>query len=124
MPSLNSGAYEVHKWNEIPEREITPLISRKVIWGKNQNLALFHLKKGCHVAAHQHISEQFAYILEGGLKFVVYGVEVTVSKGEVIRLPSNVVHEAYALEDTYDLDVFSPARDDWLRDEIDYMKKG
>jgi len=104
-------SFRIHKWDEVPEKEMTPLLSRKVIWGKNQNLALFYLKKGCHLPAHQHVSEQFSYILQGALRFVIDGNEVTVTKGEVIHLPSNIIHEAYALEDTYDLDVFSPIRD-------------
>jgi unsaturated pyranuronate lyase len=115
-------AYQIYNWDKIVEEEITPLLSRKVIWGKNQTVALIHLKKGCHIAAHQHVSEQLTYILEGALKFLIDSREVTVSKGEVLHIPPNTIHEADACEDTYDLDIFSPIRDDWLRGEIDYMK--
>lgn len=114
--------FQIYRWDKILEEEITPLLSRKVIWGKNQNIALLHLKKGCHIAAHQHVSEQLTYILKGALKFLIDGQEVTVSEGGVIHIPPNTIHEADAQEDTDDLDLFSPIRDDWLRDEIGYMK--
>ena len=34
--------------------------------------------------------------------------------GEVLHIPSNLPHKAEALEDTVDLDVFTPIRQDWL----------
>ena len=40
--------------------------------------------------------------------------EVIVRTGEVLHIPSNVLHKAIALEDTVDLDVFTPIRQDWL----------
>jgi len=40
--------------------------------------------------------------------------ELVVNAGEVLHLPSNVPHKAEALEDTLDVDVFSPPRQDWL----------
>ena len=40
--------------------------------------------------------------------------EVVVRAGEVLHIPSNVWHKAEAIEDTLDVDVFSPPRQDWL----------
>lgn len=34
--------------------------------------------------------------------------------GEVLVIPSGVLHQAAALEDTLDVDVFCPPRQDWL----------
>ena len=36
--------------------------------------------------------------------------EVVVKAGEVLCIPANMPHEAWALEDTLDLDVFTPPR--------------
>jgi hypothetical protein len=33
-------------------------------------------------------------------------------------------HEAWALEDTLDLDVFTPPREDWLSKADDYLRLG
>ena len=64
---------------------------------------------------HSHESEQMTYILQGALKFLVGGEEITVREGEVLHIPSWVAHQAEALDDTFELDLFSPIRQDWLR---------
>jgi quercetin dioxygenase-like cupin family protein len=46
-----------------------------------------------------------------------------VGKGQVLLIPSNVPHSAVALEDTLDLDIFSPIRHDWLNKTDDYLRK-
>ena len=43
--------------------------------------------------------------------------------GEVLVIPSHVPHQAEALEDTLDLDVFSPPRQDWLDGTDDYLRR-
>ena len=43
--------------------------------------------------------------------------------GEVLTIPSNVVHKAEALEDTLDVDVFSPPRQDWLNHTDSYFHR-
>ncbi len=45
-----------------------------------------------------------------------------VAEGEVLRLPSNVPHKAEALEETLDVDIFSPPRQDWLDHTDHYFK--
>jgi quercetin dioxygenase-like cupin family protein len=47
-----------------------------------------------------------------------------VRKGDVLHIPSNVPHRAVALEDTLDLDIFSPIRLDWLTGQDDYLRRG
>jgi quercetin dioxygenase-like cupin family protein len=51
------------------------------------------------------------------------GEECIVRAGEVLVIPSQVPHQAEALEDTLDLDVFSPPRQDWLDGTDDYLRK-
>jgi len=70
------------------------------------------------VPLHQHDAEQITYILEGSLKFELEGKEVVVNPGQVLYIPSNVPHRAVALEDTLDVDVFSPLRMDWINKTI------
>ena len=82
------------------------------------------LKKGAVVPDHRHESEQITYILEGALRFELEGKVVTVRKGEVLTIPSNVPHRAVALEDTLDLDIFSPIRVDWLTNNDEYLRRG
>jgi quercetin dioxygenase-like cupin family protein len=107
----------VHRWDEIALEKITEMISQKIVAGERQMLAQIYLKRGALVPMHAHESEQMTYILQGALKAVVGGEEITVREGEVLHVPSNVPHQAEALEDTFELDVFSPVREDWLRGE-------
>ena len=90
-------------------------------------LAHVYLEKGFVVPRHMHENEQITYVLEGALKFWIgedEGHEVVVSAGEVLHIPSNVCHKAEALEDTLDVDVFSPPREDWLAGTDAYLRGG
>jgi quercetin dioxygenase-like cupin family protein len=86
-------------------------------------LAQIFIAKGGIVPEHHHEAEQITYILEGALKFQIEGKEVVVNKGQVLLIPSNVPHSAVALEDTLDVDVFSPLRYDWINKTDDYLRK-
>ena len=57
------------------------------------------------------------------LKFLIGGEEVTVREGEVLHIPSWVPHQAEALDDTFELDLFSPIRQDWLDHTDDYFHR-
>ncbi|MBI2827863.1 MAG: cupin domain-containing protein [Acidobacteria bacterium] len=107
----------VHRWDEIALEKITEMISQKIVAGEREMLAQIYLKRGALVPLHSHESEQMTYILQGALKVVVGGEETMVREGEVLHIPSWIPHQAEALEDTFELDVFSPVRRDWLRDE-------
>ena len=107
----------VHRWDEIALDKITEMISQKIIAGEREMLAQIYLKRGALVPMHAHESEQMTYILQGALRFLVNGEEVTVREGEVLHIPSGTPHQAEALEDTFELDVFSPVRLDWLDTE-------
>ena len=107
----------VHRWDEIALEKITEMISQKIVAGEREMLAQIYLKRGALVPMHSHESEQMTYILQGALRVVVDGEEITVREGEVLHIPSWIPHQAEALEDTFELDVFSPVRQDWLRGE-------
>ena len=107
-------AAPLHRWDEIPLEKITEMVSRKIVAGDREMLAQTYLKRGALVPLHAHVSEQMTYVLQGALRFLVEGEEVIVREGEVIHIPSGVSHQAEALEDTFELDVFSPVREDWI----------
>ncbi|MFN2571099.1 MAG: cupin domain-containing protein [Gemmatimonadales bacterium] len=115
-----------YRWDDMPREEIHATLSRRLITGDQMMLAHVYLKKGCVVAKHSHMNEQLTYILEGALKFFVGDEnreEIVVRAGEVLHLPANVPHEAHALEDTLDVDVFCPPRQDWLDKTDSYLRK-
>jgi quercetin dioxygenase-like cupin family protein len=111
-------------WKDVEREQLNPLIDREMVVGTRIMLARVLLKKGAHVPQHSHHNEQVTYILEGSLKFAIDGKEIVVRAGEVLCIPSNMPHEAWALEDTVDLDVFDPPREDWLNKTDNYLRHG
>ena len=105
----------LHRWDEIALEKITETMSQKIVAGAHQMLAQTYLKQGALVPMHAHPSEQMTYVLQGALKFRVEAEEIIVREGEVLHIPPNARHQAEALEDTFQLDVYSPPREDWLR---------
>jgi quercetin dioxygenase-like cupin family protein len=111
-------------WKNVEREQLNSLIAREMVVGEKIMLARVLMKKGAHVPQHHHHNEQVTYILEGALKFAIDGKEIVVRAGEVLCIPSNMPHEAWALEDTVDLDVFDPPREDWLNKTDDYLRQG
>ena len=109
-------------WDAIPKEVLSPTIARKIITGEKAMVAQVFIAKGGIVPLHHHESEQITYILEGALEFEIEGKRVVVHAGEVLHIPSNVPHAAVALEDTLDLDIFSPIREDWLSKRDHYLR--
>lgn len=110
------------RWDKIPLEDLNPLLQRQFVVGGDLMLARVLLKKGCVVPRHSHMNEQLTYILEGALKFFIDGKEIVVNAGEVLCIPPNVPHEAVALENTVDLDVFHPPRTDWIEKTDAYLR--
>jgi quercetin dioxygenase-like cupin family protein len=115
-----------YTWNEMPKEQVTPLLDRRLVTCERMMIAHVYMKKGCIVPLHQHDNEQLTYILQGALKFWIGsegGETLVVRAGEVLAIPSNIPHKAEALEDTLDVDIFCPPRQDWLDKTDDYLRK-
>ncbi len=114
-----------YRWDDMPKEVVTEMFSRRLITGDRMMLAHVYLKRGAIVPRHAHENEQLTYVLEGLLRLWVGEDDerVDVHPGEVLHIPSNVPHRAEALEDTLDVDVFSPPRKDWLEKTDDYLRR-
>ena len=115
-----------YRWDDLPKEELSPLLGRRLITGDRMMIAHVYLDKGAVVAQHAHENEQLTYILEGALRFWIgedESQELIVRAGEVLHIPSNVPHKAEALEDTLDVDIFDPPRQDWLNKTDAYLRK-
>ena len=114
-----------YRWDDLPKERLSPLLERRLIWGERTMISHVYLAQGCVVPLHSHDNEQLTYILEGTLRFWIGadGAEtIDVAAGEVLHLPSGVPHKAEALEDTLDVDIFSPPRQDWIEKTDDYLR--
>jgi len=115
-----------YRWDELPAEKLKGGLTRRLITGDRMMIAHVYFKKGDDVPRHSHENEQITYILEGALQFRL-GTngerEVIVRAGEVLVIPSHLPHSAVALEDTLDVDVFNPPRQDWLAGTDAYLRR-
>jgi quercetin dioxygenase-like cupin family protein len=111
------------RWADVPQEQVNEMLSRRVITGEREMVAQITLKKGCVVPEHAHESEQITCVMKGALQFHIGGQEIIVRENELLHIPSHTPHAAFALEDTFELDVFSPIRQDWLNHTDDYLRR-
>jgi quercetin dioxygenase-like cupin family protein len=111
-----------YRWDDLEREQLSTLISRRLITGDQLMIAHVYLAKGAIVTEHSHHNEQITYILEGKLRFFMGDEVVDVAAGEVLTIPPHVPHKAEALEDTLDVDVFTPPREDWLTGTDAYLR--
>lgn len=115
---------EKHSWEKVELEALNPLIGRRMLSGAQGTIAHVYLKRGAIVPRHSHVNEQITYILGGALNFILDDGEVLVRAGEVLIIPPGVPHSAEAMEDTDDLDIFIPRREDWINKTDDYLRSG
>jgi len=123
---MNKQNVTFYRWDDMPKEKVSDMFERRLITADRMMLAHVYLKKGAIVPRHSHENEQLTYILEGCLKFWIgddESQELLVRAGEVLHIPSNVPHKAEALEDTLDVDIFDPPRQDWLNKTDAYLRK-
>jgi quercetin dioxygenase-like cupin family protein len=114
---------EKSSWKTMEIEQLNDKLSRQMISGENATISQLVLKKGAAVPRHSHLNEQYSWIISGTLKFVFDDREILLGAGEVLVIPPNVPHAAVALEDTVDVDIFAPRREDWIRKEDAYLRK-
>jgi len=122
---MNQSKVTFYRWSDMPKEKVSEVLDRRLITGEKVMLTHVYLKKGAIVPPHSHCNEQISYILEGSVRFWIGEDEsevIDVRAGEVLHIPSLVKHKAEALEDTLDVDIFSPPRQDWLDKTDDYLR--
>jgi quercetin dioxygenase-like cupin family protein len=117
------SALQKSSWKTMEIEQLNDKLSRQMISGENATISQLFLKKGAVVPRHSHVNEQYSWIISGALKFVFDDREVLIAAGDILVIPANVPHSAVALEDTVDVDIFAPRREDWIRKEDSYLRK-
>ncbi len=115
----------LYRWDELPRETLNSHIDRRLITGTNMMIAHIYFQKGGSVPLHSHHNEQLTYVLSGALRFLLGEAqdrEVIVRAGEVLTIPPHLPHSAVALEDTLDVDIFNPPRQDWLDGSDHYLR--
>jgi transaldolase len=99
-----------------PTVEMRPGIFRSTLVYNGQNmLCHFHEKVGARVDLHTHVPVQCGYVLRGKVKFFDdEGTERILGPGEAYLFASNEPHGSVAIEETDLIEIFTPARPEYL----------
>ena len=106
----------------VSKEKLSDKITRQYVMGSQSMLVKWTLRKGAVISLHFHPSEQITWITKGSVKVLSQGRQFIVKAGEILIIPPYVPHEFYALEDTIDIDFFSPVREDWLNNTANYIQ--
>ena len=114
------------RWKDVRLDKMRMSITRRFVHSDKSMVAQITFAKGDSVPAHRHPNEQYTYVLTGALKFL-FGEdqkeEVIVRADEIVLIPAELLHSAVALEDTFELDIFTPPRADWIDGSDDYFRR-
>jgi len=113
----------VYDWKSVPQEQLNASLTRQVFHTENMTIARLTLCKHAIVPPHSHMNEQLSIVESGALKWVLGSEERIVRTGEMLQIPPGVTHSAEALEDTVALDLFAPAREDWIRGDDAYLRR-
>jgi quercetin dioxygenase-like cupin family protein len=91
-------------------------ITRQIL-GYDDHLMLVRVVFTCGAVGvlHHHPHRQVSYIESGSFEVEIDGVRQILKQGDSYFIPPNVAHGAVALEDGALIDVFAPARQDFLQ---------
>lgn len=120
---IKRGGHEMgsQRWSDLPEDNLIQGIRRRVVTGEKLTIGDLYFPVGAVVSTHSHEGGQMAHVLSGCLRFILDGEEILIRQGEVLHIPSWVPHSAEALEETVEIDAFSPIRTDWLDGSDSYL---
>jgi quercetin dioxygenase-like cupin family protein len=90
-------------------------VTRRIL-AHSANLMLTEhtLEKGAVLPDHKHVHEQLVYLLKGEILLEMAGEHLNLVAGDSLAIPSDVNHKVTALTKSVALDIFSPARQDYL----------
>ena len=114
---------EIISWDKMETEQLNDKITRQMLFGEKAMLARIVLKRGAIVPRHSHINEQITWIVSGALKLIFDDGERILRNGQMLLIPANLPHAAEAMEDTVDIDVFAPPREDWIRKTDAYLRR-
>ena len=98
----------------IPEREVVKGYHGKFIHSEKMTMAYWRIEAGHALPEHHHVHEQVVNVLSGQFELILDGVPISLEKGKVLVIPSNVPHAGRSITDCEILDVFSPMRQDYV----------
>jgi quercetin dioxygenase-like cupin family protein len=102
------------KNNDNYKKAFNGVTYKTLTYGDKTSLGEFHLEKGFVIPNHNHPHEQTGYMISGRMTFIINGEKHSSEPGDSWCIPGNVEHGVEVHEDSVLIEVFSPAREDYL----------
>jgi quercetin dioxygenase-like cupin family protein len=118
-----AAAPQLYELDAQPLEQVSELLQRQYLSGSNATFVKWIAKKGAVVPLHHHGNEQITWITEGAAEVYSQGRKYLMKAGDIMIIPPNVPHEFVFTEDTVDIDIFAPGRQDWLDGTATYYSK-
>jgi len=113
----------LHNWGAIQKEQLNPRMIRQVVHTSGMTVARLEMLRNAVVPEHKHVQEQLTTVERGALKFSIEGREQIVRAGESLAIPAWIPHGVEVLEDSLVIDIFVPAREDWIRGDDAYLRR-
>ena len=105
----------IYRREDLP---LKPAVPGAMMWAvglEKSMLTYFDMEENTSFPEHSHEAEQITMVLDGELTFTVESGQITIRPGEVIAIPSNVVHSvSTGSAPCKAVDAWSPVRKEYL----------
>jgi quercetin dioxygenase-like cupin family protein len=102
----------------VPFFDAEPGLARRILAHNDHMMLVEHrMARGWAGARHSHPHDQMVYVLRGKLRFLCGNEAFEARTGDSFVLRGGIEHQAWALETSIVLDVFTPYREDYLPGE-------
>jgi unsaturated pyranuronate lyase len=116
MNSIKEKSFVIS--SEITWESVDNGVERKILGYDNQLMMVcVRFEKGASGTLHHHVHRQISYVEKGSFEVSIDGEKKILQQGDCFFVAPNLEHGVVALEQGLLVDIFTPARKDFLKEE-------
>lgn len=101
---------------DVPWEITGPGMKRKIMaWDEKLMVVKVQFEKDAIGTLHQHPHSQITHVESGIFEVEIGGEKKVLTTGDAFYIPPNIIHGAVCLEEGVLIDVFSPMREDFIK---------
>lgn len=101
--------------NDIPWQTVDKGVERKILgYDDEVMMVVVRFEKGAVGSLHHHVHRQISYVASGSFEITIEGNKKVLNQGDCFFVAPDLVHGVEALESGTLVDIFTPARQDFL----------
>lgn len=105
--------------SEIAWESVDSGVERKILGHDDQLMMVcVRFEKGAIGSLHHHVHRQISYVQEGRFEVAVDGKKKILKQGDCFFVAPDLEHGVIALEQGMLVDIFTPARKDFLKESL------